>query len=544
MRGGVHNESMKKLFFFGFFLFFFSPFAFLVEAQDGNTGVSTVGNTGVSSTGNADVPTEENSWAVIDYPYYKKTERWIFTCKKGEKCNNLQGKRVVEEYEKSARDTFIRNLAEEIPIIGIGVSLSGLNGRSSKKITEMYQPWYTGDKDNGGYGITKKTTNHTYKYFNNPATIASGKFWTGEGEISEVAEGPRGFRRTTPTDDAPDIEILHQKGKGQVTVQSENATQALAIDEDSDAFLHLHTKVPANLKGQLKELCKELPAALVKDCISNGADTLLPGGGAIVGGVLTPVVDKLEKIIARYPTYLVPLSVKVFELIPNPSPSYAVWEIEEKPVPCGAITVAKKKLDSNCRVTLQMDKKHMVKKVTPEVKVPYYRYEIELAGSVTKQAKANTSPLIAALYSLIGRPLESDTSEDIVLDEDGFIVVPGWNIEDLPLPSEMGTPTQSQVTPPSPDLGDIGNESIFDTVSVDLKVNGQDGPIEVEKRERIVLSWISEGAIRCRGVWSKNDIKLSGTAAGRITRPVTIKIACINADGDRADDDVKVNMLQ
>ncbi len=93
-------------------------------------------------------------------------------------------------------------------------------------------------------------------------------------------------------------------------------------------------------------------------------------------------------------------------------------------------------------------------------------------------------------------------------------------------------------------IGDfLSAESIFDTVSVDLKVNGQDGPIEVEKRDRIVLSWISEGATRCRGIWSKNDLKLIGTAAGRITRSVTIKIACINAeDGERADDFVVVNV--
>jgi hypothetical protein len=65
----------------------------------------------------------------------------------------------------------------------------------------------------------------------------------------------------------------------------------------------------------------------------------------------------------------------------------------------------------------------------------------------------------------------------------------------------------------------------------------------VEKRSRIVLSWISDGATRCRGVWSKNDIKLSGTVAGRITRDAVIKVACINADGERADDSVQVNVI-
>ncbi|TSC83699.1 MAG: hypothetical protein G01um101417_433 [Parcubacteria group bacterium Gr01-1014_17] len=98
--------------------------------------------------------------------------------------------------------------------------------------------------------------------------------------------------------------------------------------------------------------------------------------------------------------------------------------------------------------------------------------------------------------------------------------------------------------PSTPTLTDLADESIFDTVSVDLKVNGQDGPIEVEKKARIVLSWISDGATRCRGVWSKKDLKLSGTSAGRISRSATIKIACINADGELAEDSVGVNITE
>jgi len=128
------------------------------------------------------------------------------------------------------------------------------------------------------------------------------------------------------------------------------------------------------------------------------------------------------------------------------------------------------------------------------------------------------------------------------------ISVPSISYSPLPLAdvdlSEDTSELNSQTVPPTSNLGDLANESIFDTVSVNLKVNGQDGPVEVEKRSRIVLSWISEGATRCRGVWSKNDIKLSGTAAGRITRDATIKVACINADGERADDAVVVNVVE
>ena len=389
---------------------------------------------------------EEDVSVSIDYPYYTKTERWVFKCKAGEKCNDLQGKHTKEEYEKSARDTFLRNALEDIPIVGFGVRLSGLNERSSKKITEVYQPWFAADK--GGYGITQKTTTHTYKFFNNPATIKSGKFHSGEGEISTVAEGLRGYRKTIPTDDAPDIEVLPHKGKGQVTVRSENATQDLAIDEDSDAFLHLHTKVSTDLKGILKEGLKELPGKLVGTGINKGLDFIpVPGVGAVIKGtgVLTPITNKIEKTLNKYSTYLVPLSVRVFELIPNPSPSYAVWEIEERPVLCETITVAKKKLDSNCRVTIETDKIHSILKITPEmkkVKVPYYRYEIELAGPVMKKVKADKPSLFAAAYySLFGLPLPNDTAEEIVFDEDGFIVVPGWNDEKLPLPSDLVEPT-------------------------------------------------------------------------------------------------------
>src|SRR3989338_7447873 len=90
---------------------------------------------------------------------------------------------------------------------------------------------------------------------------------------------------------------------------------------------------------------------------------------------------------------------------------------------------------------------------------------------------------------------------------------------------------------------DVGFEGVFDSsVSVDLKVNRQDGPVEVEKGDKIAVSWISEGASRCRGNWSKNDIKLSGTVAGRISRSAVIKVACINKEGERDDDSVVVNV--
>jgi len=377
---------------------------------------------------------EDKVGAMIDYPYYKKTERWVFKCREGTTCNSLQSKWTEEKTGESTKGKFIKGLVSEIPGIGLAVGLSSQNQKSSKKTIEVYQPWYAADK--GGYGITKKTTDHTYKIIRNPIAILPGgkDFLSEEGKISEVTEGPRGFRKTTPTNDAPNIEILHQKGEGKVTVRSENVTEELSIKEESEAFLYLYSKISGN---QLKELVKEMPVALAKDAADYGM-AMIPGGFVINKiGITGAITDKMEKVITRYPTYLVPLSVQVFELIPNPSPPYAVWEIEEKPVPCGSITVAKKKLDSNCRVAIPMDKKHMVKNITPEVpkdKAAYYRYEIALAGPI-KQAQAHISPHAAVIYSLLGRPLENSTDEEIVIDENGFVVVPWWDNEDLPIVS-------------------------------------------------------------------------------------------------------------
>lgn len=157
----------------------------------------------------------------------------------------------------------------------------------------------------------------------------------------------------------------------------------------------------------------------------------------------------------------------------------------------------------------------------------------------------NIFSLPSSLPAQIGSAAPDEPQSDYMIIE-SFDPNNSWGeiIEVVPDSQSVPISPTPSVLPPPSNISDVTDDSIFDTVSVDLKVNGQDGPIEVERRNRIVLSWISEGATRCRGVWSKNDIKLSGTATGRITRPVTIKIACINTDGERADDEVRVNIAE
>ena len=92
----------------------------------------------------------------------------------------------------------------------------------------------------------------------------------------------------------------------------------------------------------------------------------------------------------------------------------------------------------------------------------------------------------------------------------------------------------------------LPSESVFDTLSADLKINGKDGPVEVAVGERITISWESEGAKRCKGNWSRNDLKLNGKITGRlgssVVNSIIVRIACIDADGNREDDSVALKI--
>lgn len=111
------------------------------------------------------------------------------------------------------------------------------------------------------------------------------------------------------------------------------------------------------------------------------------------------------------------------------------------------------------------------------------------------------------------------------------------------LPAE--TSSEEETSSPAPTTTSfeaISDEGVFSTLLLDLKVNGSDGPVEVAKGSRIVISWVSEGASRCHAVWSRNDITKTGTIAGRLSRSVTIRAACIDSEGNRSDDVVIVEV--
>lgn len=502
-------KEMKRILFFGFALLLLSPFSVFADAG-----------------------------AEVTYPYYKKTERWVHTCTGGNQvCNSDQSKRTEEKMGKSTRFNFLKNFITNVIPAGGLLTLNSANLKSSEKEATLYKSWYA-----KRYGVTSCGKEHTYTTFWSLPSILSGKIGTSEGKIRSFCTGEKGRDDgTKPTDAAPDIDERPYKGTVTVSDTSSSMTTEHVVKEDSRAMLALTvpeaTAVPSLTMG---EVCKQFARDLPKTCANTAVTYLVPGGGLITAsGVLEPITDAIQNFLFKdNPKWRVPLSVRAYALV-----STSAGVVEERPVPCNAVRVAGKTLDANCGVTVSISKKQLIRDVTPSADAPYYRYEIMVNGSATKQAQAPRSSFFASIAQFFGLAQASVASaedeEEVPVDQDGFLIVEGADREELPLVSED---TQTQLPLPTSDLNGIINESIFDTVSVDLKVNGQDGPIEVEKRDRIVLSWISDGATRCRGVWSKNDIKLSGTAAGRITRPVTIKIACINGDGERADDEVRVNV--
>lgn len=89
---------------------------------------------------------------------------------------------------------------------------------------------------------------------------------------------------------------------------------------------------------------------------------------------------------------------------------------------------------------------------------------------------------------------------------------------------------------------DLGENIFAPPFSVDLKVNGSDGPIEITRGERITVSWVTEGAARCRSNFSQADLSFQGTTAGRVITSVVVRIACLNDAHERLDDFVLVNV--
>lgn len=116
-----------------------------------------------------------------------------------------------------------------------------------------------------------------------------------------------------------------------------------------------------------------------------------------------------------------------------------------------------------------------------------------------------------------------------------------FTLPGMPLPTSTPTPTPAPTATPS---GPSDPES-----SVDLKVNGSDGPITVANGANITVSWSSTNATECRasGAWNDTDWvgprPTSGSHSYTITGSLTYTIRCSRpGELESAEDSVQVNV--
>lgn len=83
-------------------------------------------------------------------------------------------------------------------------------------------------------------------------------------------------------------------------------------------------------------------------------------------------------------------------------------------------------------------------------------------------------------------------------------------------------------------------------VSIDIKANGSDGPITLNYREYITLSWNSQNAVSCTasGDWSGSKA-VSGSQSIQLNqvRNYIFTISCTGSTGQTASDSVTVEVL-
>ncbi len=83
----------------------------------------------------------------------------------------------------------------------------------------------------------------------------------------------------------------------------------------------------------------------------------------------------------------------------------------------------------------------------------------------------------------------------------------------------------------------------INAVDVDLKVDGNDGLVTVEKKTKVLVSWTSEGAKSCRANWRSGKLPLSGSQKGTINKSLVFTVTCIGKDSsEKATDSVAVQV--
>ncbi|MBM3256904.1 MAG: hypothetical protein FJY98_01050 [Candidatus Liptonbacteria bacterium] len=372
--------------------------------------------------------------AIISYPSYKKTEQITYTCtsKESDMCNSIQSYYTEIKKEYSPRGNFIKKeIIGQIPGAGF-LQRTPLEKSSTKKVT-LYKQWWK-----KAYGIHSCTEEHTFlSAIRSLVKVVQGDIFVEENKERKSCTGPKGTDSGwKEAEDEPDIEMRPYKGTGETITQTPGMSTKFSVVENSAALLTL--TVPEARKiipSTMKEVCKTLPGDLIKGCIEGGVGAISPDGGIITGRITAKITEKGEDILFKTnPVWVVPLSVKAYELLPFSG--YSMFEVEEKQVTCASIRVGNKSLDANCRVLIPLSKKEPSKNVTPDIPgVKYFRYEIEIAGNAQKQVQKPARSLLASLSDM-GIPSARAEGAGLRFDDDGFLIVPWWNSEDLKVEEE------------------------------------------------------------------------------------------------------------
>src|SRR3989344_625159 len=63
--------------------------------------------------------------------------------------------------------------------------------------------------------------------------------------------------------------------------------------------------------------------------------------------------------------------------------------------------------------------------------------------------------------------------------------------------------------------------------AIDVKVNGQDGPLFLTKDSKITISWNGKGSRSCTGNWTKRTIKTRGKQTGKLSASQIVDLTCM-----------------
>jgi hypothetical protein len=397
----------------------------------------------------------------INYPYYRNIEK---TEVSGKNSYWPKESRTEEKIGRSLIFDFILgNYISDIPLV------DGLlpSEKSSKNDKTVNSPEYVNI-----YNVSSCDTLHKFSSYNsflqkfdkiiaNKRTVCRGRNGSDTGK-QVIYEAPQ---------------ITQQQIVGENTIEYglDGKTIKKSRHTSSKAIITV-----ADLKRTPENACVKYGRFLVETCAKQATSFFVPGGFIISSsGVIKKISRELENLIFKNnPTWSIPIKVNAYSLSPNVYDGNVVYN--ENSIPCGSIKVLGKKLNSECSTIVKVSEKDARKDITPTTDFSkYYRYDISVSGSPVKE-KSNIFSVITNL--LTANVFSNQEDGNVVLDDEGFMVVYDDNVEYLPMsPDVSPSPSSSanyQTYPNTPYINSISNSIVKrgDIVSIEGRnFQGVDG---------------------------------------------------------------------